>query len=475
MKIGIDIDNVISNFNDTLLNEYLLHDKELRNSGIINKNAEYVRRGMFDWSEDEEITFYKNNIEKIVKKLGVIEGAKEYIDKLHDDGHIICIITGRDNGEHTEPYNMTKKWLEDNNIYYDDLILTDTYDKRAKTKQCLEHNIDIMIDDSVRICSDCIENGITTILMDTPYNKYSNIQRVKSWEEFYRYVSNYKKDKINIILDTDTYNECDDQFALSYLIKSQDIFNIEAITVAPYSHTERDVKVRDSQELSYNEILKICNWLNFDIDNKVFKGSTDYIQNGYDEKNDAVNKIIEIALKNNKTYILGIGAITNIALAIKKEPKIVNKIEIIWLGGNELGYKDNLEYNFRQDVEAAKIVFESKVKLTILPCKNVVSELRIDINTLKKHLENKSDLCNYLIGRFYNDGYHGVQESRVIWDISVIAYMINKNWFETEQISCPNIRKDTSYEVTDNRHNITFVTKLDRNKIYDDLFKKLGE
>ena len=475
MKIGIDIDNVISNFNDTLLTEYLLHDKELRNSGIINKNADYIRKGMFDWNEDEEINFYKNNIERIAKKLGVIEGAKEYIDKLHDDGHIICIITGRDNGEYTEPYNMTKKWLEDNNIYYDDLILTDAYDKHAKTKQCLEHNIDIMIDDSVSICSDCVENGITTILMDTPYNRYSNIQRVKSWKEFYRYVLNYKKDKINLILDTDTYNECDDQFALSYLIKSKKLFNIEAITVAPYSHTKRDLTVRDGQELSYNEILKICNWLNFDTNNKVFKGSMDYIQNGYDEKNNAVNKIIEIALKNNKTYILGIGAITNIALAIKKEPKIVNKIEIVWLGGNELGYEDNLEYNFRQDVEAVKIVFESKVKLTILPCKKIVSELRIDINTLKKYLENKSELCNYLIERFYNDGYHGVQESRVIWDISVIAYMINKKWFETEQMSCPNIRKDTSYEVTDNRHNITFVTKLDRNKIYEDLFNKLGE
>lgn len=474
MKIGIDIDNVISNFNDTLLIEYLLHDKELRNSGIINKNADYIRKGMFDWNEDEETNFYKNNIERIAKKLGVIEGAKEYIDKLHDDGHIICIITGRDNGEYTEPYNMTKKWLEDNSIYYDNLILTDAYDKRAKTKQCLEHNIDIMIDDSASICSDCIENGITTILMDTPYNKYSNIQRVKSWKEFYRYVSNYKKDKINIILDTDTYNECDDQFALSYLIKSKELFNIEAITVAPYSHRKRDVTVRDGQELSYNEILKICNWLNFDTNNKVFKGSMDYIQNGYDGKNDAVNKIIEIAKKNNKTYILGIGAITNIALAIKKEPKIVNKIEIIWLGGNELGYEDNLEYNFRQDVEAVKIVFESKVKLTILPCKNIVSELRIDINTLKKYLENKSELCNYLIERFYNDGYHGIQESRVIWDIAVIAYMINKNWFETKQISCPNIRKDTSYEVTDNRHNITFVTKLVRNKIYEDLFRKLG-
>ena len=475
MKVAIDIDNVISNFNDTLLNEYLMHDKNLRNSGIINKNADYIRDGMFDWTKDEEITFYKNNIERIAKKLDVIEGAKEYIDKLHYDGDIIYIITGRDNGEYKEPYNMTKKWLDDNNIYYDNLILTDAYDKHAKTRKCIQHNIDIIIDDSVHICSDCIKNGITTILMDTPYNRYSNIQRVKSWEEFYRYVSNYKKDKINIILDTDTYNECDDQFALSYLIKSKDLFNIEAITVAPYSHIEKGVKVIDGQELSYNEILKICNWLDFEANNKVFKGSTDYIQNGYNETNDAVNRIIEIALKNNKTYILGIGAITNVALAIKKEPKIIDKIEIIWLGGNDLNYKDNLEYNFRQDIKAVKIVFDSKAKLTILPCKDVVSKLRIDINTLKNNLENKSNICNYLIKRFYNDGYHGIQEERVIWDIAVIAYMINKNWFESKSISCPNIREDTSYEITNNRHNVTFVTKLDKDKIYEDLFKKFGE
>ena len=82
----------------------------------------------------------------------------------------------------------------------------------------------------------------------------------------------------------------------------------------------------------------------------------DYIQNQYNKNNEAVNKIIEIALKNDKTYILEIGEITNVALAIKKEPKIINKIEVIWLGKNQLGYKDNLEYNFGQDVDAVKVV-----------------------------------------------------------------------------------------------------------------------
>ena len=148
---------------------------------------------------------------------------------------------------------------------------------------------------------------------------------------------------------------------------------------------------------------------------------------------------------------------------------------MIWLGGNQLNYKDNLEYNFRQDIEAVKIVFNSKVKLTILPCKEVISKLRININTLKENIGNKSELCNYLIDRFYNDGYHGIQEESVIWDISVIAYMISKEWFKSEDISCPNIKDDTSYELTTDKHKITMINYIDVNKVYKDLFKKLGE
>lgn len=471
MNIGIDIDNVISNFDDTVLNEYLLHDKELRNNGIINKNVNY-RRGMFDWTEEEENTFYENNIERFAKKLGVIEGAKEYIDKLHEDGHFIYIITGRDNGQYTDPYNITKDWLDNHDIYYDKLILTDARIKFSKVEKCIENHIDIIVDDSISICTDCIDNGITTILMDTAYNRYSKLKRAKNWKEIYKFISNYRNDKINLILDTDASNECDDLFALAYLLKSQDKFNIEAITIAPCSHPSKNITVKDGQKSSYNEILKICNMLNFNTNNRVFKGSSNYIQNGYNEDNDAVNRIIEVALKNDKTYILVIGAITNIALAIKKEPKIVNRIELVWLGGNELGYKDNFEYNFRQDIDAVKIVFESNVKLTILPCNNVISDLKIHINILRDNLGD-TELDNYLIERFCNDGYHPYNEERIIFDIAVVAYMINKRWFKTKKISTPIINTDTSYKMTKVKNKITFVTKANRDKIYKDLFKKL--
>lgn len=474
MRIGIDIDNVIANFNDSLLQEYLKHDKKLRNTGIINSNT-YIRKGMFDWTEEEESEFYLNNIRRITTNLDVIDGASEYIKKLKGDGHCIFLITGRDNGEYFEPYNMTKKWLDKKNVYYDKLILTNSNDKHAKAEKCKEYNIDIIIDDSLCITNDCVENGITTLLMDTPYNKTSNILRVHNWKEIYDYISNYKKKKINVILDTDTYNECDDQFALTYMLKSQDVFNIEAITIAPFSHKLKNISTRESQVLSYKEVLKICNLLSFNANNKVFKGSADYLQNGYIDFNDAVNKIIQIALKNDKTYIMAIGALTNIALAIKKEPQIVDKIEVIWLGGHSLLQNNNLEFNFKQDIDAVKTVFNSKVKLTIIPCKNVASNLIISIHELNFYLRDRSELCNYLIDRFYNDGYHGIQTRRVIWDISVIAYLINKNWFKVRSISCPMVNNDTSYKLTTDRHKITMINYIDVNKVYDDLFKKLRE
>lgn len=477
MKIGIDIDNVISNFNDELLKEYLKHDKELRNTGIINKDV-FIRYGMFDWTEKEETEFYKNSIERIAIKLKPIHRATETIKKLKEDGNEIIIISRRNNGEYNNPYKLTEEWLAKYNIVYDKLILTNAYNKEEKANVCKENNIDIMIEDSTQTAVNIEKVGTKVLFMNTRYNKNNeNFEKVSNWKEIYSKISKlYKKDKnidkINVILDTDTYNECDNQFALAYLLKSQERFNIEAITVAPYHH-DNNISIIEGNEKSYNEIIKICKYLNFDTTNKVYKGSEDYLQNNYNETTKAVEKIIEIALKNEKTYILSIGAITNIAIAILKEPKIIDRIEIIWLGGNSLLQNKNDEFNFRQDIKAVKTIFESNAKLTIIPCKNVASNLITSIYELEHFLKGKNELCDYLCQRFYNDGVHGIQERRVIWDISVIAYMLNKSWFMSEEISCPRIREDSSYELTNNNHKITMINYIDVNKVYTDLFNKL--
>ena len=114
---------------------------------------------------------------------------------------------------------MTKEWLNNFNIYYDELIFTDGRDKTSKAKVCTKNSIDIMIDDSSKICKACLDNGITSLLMDKPCNRSVPITRVHNWEEIYNFIITYKDTRLNVILDTDTYNECDDQFCFSIFIK----------------------------------------------------------------------------------------------------------------------------------------------------------------------------------------------------------------------------------------------------------------
>lgn len=71
--------------------------------------------------------------------------------------------------------------------------------------------------------------------------------------------------KIDVIIDTDTYNEIDDQFAVSYLLKSSDKLNTKAIYAAPFLNAN-SISPTDGMEKSYNEILKL---LENDLINKL--------------------------------------------------------------------------------------------------------------------------------------------------------------------------------------------------------------
>ena len=289
--------------------------------------------------------------------------------------------------------------------------------------------------------------------------------------------------KKKVILDTDMFNEIDDQFALTYLMTSLDVFDVEAITIAPFFNSgyAKAKTIEEGTEKSYNRTLEILDMIDMSkYKKKVYKGAVNYTIDSM-KSNDAVDKMIEICLKNDKTYIIAIGAITNVAIAINKEPRIVDKIEVIWLGGNAPWIGQNKEFNFKQDINSVKIVFESKVKLTVIPCRGVASHLITTTYELRHYLNN-SEIGKFLCDNFeklkkhyFSNEEDEIGNSKTLWDLSAIAYLVNKDWFVTKNISCPNILEDGKYELTNDRHNVTFAIDLFRNKIYNDYLKKMKQ
>lgn len=85
------------------------------------------------------------------------------------------------------------------------------------------------------------------------------------------------KGKIDVVLDTDTYNELDDQFALSYMMKNSDKLNVKALYAAPFLN-DKSVSPKDGMEKSYDEILKLLTLLKReDLKAVTFKGSETYL------------------------------------------------------------------------------------------------------------------------------------------------------------------------------------------------------
>lgn len=191
MKIGIDIDNTITNtlpilkkycreYNDTVIKRGL----EMHEDGVASFN-------LYDWTPEENMDFCVKYLEEVVLQAEVKENAKEIIQKLRDEGHHISIISSRAFPMFKTPYETTEKFLKEKGIVYDKLLVG----KIEKKSSCIENELDILIEDEVKYINEMSE-FIPVIVFDEIYNKQcegKNVIKVTSWLEIYDKIKELEK------------------------------------------------------------------------------------------------------------------------------------------------------------------------------------------------------------------------------------------------------------------------------------------
>ena len=283
---------------------------------------------------------------------------------------------------------------------------------------------------------------------------------------------------ITAVLDTDTYNEIDDQFALAYALLAREAVDLRAVIAAPFSN-DRAATPAEGMRLSYEEICRILALFGKAPERFAWKGSGSYLPAPRTPvESEGAHRIIELAraarAEGKKLHVLAIAAITNVASALLLAPEIAKDIVIVWLGGNDLHYPGTKEFNLRQDVPAAQVIFDTEVPLVWLPCRNVVSALAVTLEELRPGLEPAGELGKFLYARSEELIRERQVSSKVIWDISTVAYFTVPQAFRSEFIPSPVLNDDRSWGAAPGRHTITAVTSLDRETVFADLFKKLA-
>ncbi|MEM7441919.1 MAG: nucleoside hydrolase [Pseudomonadota bacterium] len=336
---------------------------------------------------------------------------------------------------------------------------------------------------------------------------------------------------VRMILDTDTANEIDDQFALAWALLSPDQIEIEGVTAEPYSfqHLQapmlraheiikaggpktaeeeaivdgfrgwvegltgqgrdpRDVVFvppDEGEQRSYDEILRVYDKLNIDPAGKVFHGSSGYLTS-LDEplRTPSAEFIIERALaaSDRPLYVSAIGCVTNIASALLMAPEIIDNMVVLWTSGfpSRSHRTNEPSLNLVQDKLASQLLFECGVAHVYLPGYHIGAQLTISLPEMEKWLRGKGAIGDYLYHLYMNNPIHdqrgitGIEwRTWVIWDIINIAWLLNPAWVPTDLLPSPVLDDDLYWRHPEGRHWMREAYDINRDAIFHDFYMKL--
>jgi len=295
-------------------------------------------------------------------------------------------------------------------------------------------------------------------------------------------------DKTRVILDTDANNELDDQHAIAYMLFNGNAFAVEAITV---NRTSGGGPV-ENHFAEADRVVKLC-----DLDGKIkvltgadgnFEEIKDDLGNPTHDGYEAVDYIIERAhaAVDDKLLLLPVGKLTNIALALKKDPSIASRVRIVWLGSN---YPAPGEYNQDNDLPSVNYVLDSdapfeialvrygkpsgtaavKASLTEIREKMPGAGPRIATPVVGRHGGSFTTFGDYSVNLFDEMGH----ESRALFDMAAVAIVKNPSWASSSTIPAPELVGRNWVERPGNARKIVLWEDFDRDRIMTDFYQTM--
>lgn len=298
--------------------------------------------------------------------------------------------------------------------------------------------------------------------------------------------------KVRLVYDTDANNELDDQFALMYLLVNGHVFDLEGVTVNAtinggeieehYEEAKRILQL--GKRFGQIPLLKGANGSFEEI-----KGN---VQNEDFDGKAGVDFIIEQANQEHEQelILLAVGKLTNVALALEKDPSIAGKMRVVWLGSN---YPQPGEYNQDNDPLSMNYVLNTTVPFEIVTVRGGQASGTDAVRVTQEEINQKMpgmgpQIEMPIIGRhggeFYNFGdyavnlfehidYYTTPPSRALFDMVAAAILKNPEWGQQKEIPAPILIDNKWVERPDNPRRITIWENFDRDGVIHDFYHTL--
>ncbi|WP_312398713.1 nucleoside hydrolase [Chryseobacterium sp.] len=306
----------------------------------------------------------------------------------------------------------------------------------------------------------------------------------------------FVKQRYRVIVDNDFGGDPDGLFQLVHQIlsPSTEIRGIIGSHLKPGDPFDSSKITAENAVKKVNETLEVMN-----LKNKfnVFQGSNDQLKDLKTPNiSEGAKAIVAEAMKadeKNPLFVVCGAGLTEVASAYLMEPKIADKIVVVWIGGPEYsdlatpppGYTP-LEYNLGIDIKAAQVVFNQSnlniwqvprntYRQTLMSYAELLSKVKPEGKTgayLTQKIEDlmlKTQKFNLLVGETY-----------IMGDSPLVLLTALQSSFEADPSSssyvlknAPKINDNGAYEYNSNGRNIRVYTHLDTRLMFEDFYVKL--
>ncbi len=329
-----------------------------------------------------------------------------------------------------------------------------------------------------------------------------------------------------VLIDTDTDNEIDDQFAMAWAFLSPERIEVEAVVAEPFGHLhyrERVVEAAndlragrepdadnlmgywarhlvsqgidpetmdmwgpaEGMESSYQEIKTVLAKLGIPSDGLAFRGAPRYMSApDVPVESEGAHKIIELALADDERplHVVAIGCVTNVSSALVMAPEIATKMVVSWTSGYPTwtDFSNHTSLNLVQDPHASRLLYDSGVPLVYLPGFYIGAQLVISLPEMEAYFKGKGEIGDYLYYLYNNNPIRidrGVGmfpgQSWIVWDLINIGWLINRHWVPTREVPTPLLDDDLRWQRRESAPTMLEAIDINRDAIYHDLITKL--
>lgn len=282
---------------------------------------------------------------------------------------------------------------------------------------------------------------------------------------------------VRLVLDTDAANQSDDLFAIAYALASPERLRLEALYAAPF-HNARSAGPGDGMKQSLQDIEWLLDRRGIQPRPPAMRGAESFLPGPAEPRpSDAARDLVERALDARAPgplYVAAIGAPTNVASALLMEPRLIDHIVVVWLGGQPHVHPAVDDFNARQDLHAARLLFDSGVPLIQIPCAGVAELLATSAPELERYAAPTGPVGAALTARVAAESTDARTRVKILWDLAPLAWLIHPPWVSTILTPSPVLNDNLTYSRNFYRHLIRVATRCDRDPIFRDLFEKLA-